>query len=110
MQKRMKRTYIIHFSNHFVMMQIFISKEELGGSKVRQLWFQFSPPLFNKAVKNDVEKAVVTSVTLRDFGPFSPLHLMRCGILKNCERCPKRFIHQAFLMELKQLTGQAVED
>jgi hypothetical protein len=38
------------------------------------------------------------------------LHLMRCAILKNCESCPKWFIHQAFLMELKQLTSQAVED
>jgi hypothetical protein len=46
-------------------------------------------------VKNDVEKAAVTSVTLRDFGPFSPLHLMRCGTLKNFERGPKWFIHQA---------------
>jgi hypothetical protein len=75
-----------------------------------QLGFHLWCTLFNRAVKNDVEKAVVTSVTLRDFGPFSPLHLMRCGLLKNCERCPKRFIHQAFLMELKQLTSQAVED
>jgi hypothetical protein len=61
-------------------------------------------------VKNDVEKAAVTSVTLSDFGPFSPLHLMRCGTLKNFERGPKWFIDQVFLMELKRLTSQAVEN
>ena len=82
MQKRMKRTYIIHFSNHFVMMQIFFSKEELGGSKVRQLWFQFSPPLFNKAVKNDVENVLVTKVITRESAVFCALHWIGCDM--NC--------------------------
>jgi hypothetical protein len=78
--------------------------------RVVQLGFHLWCTLFNRAVKNDVEKAAVTSVTLRDLGPFSPLHLMRCGILRNCESGPKWFIHQAFLMELMQLTSQAAED
>jgi len=78
MQKRMKRTYIIHFSNHFVMTQIFFSKEELGGPKVRQLWFQFSPPLFNKAVKNDVENVLVTKVITRQSAIFYALHWIGC--------------------------------
>jgi hypothetical protein len=63
--------------------------------RVVQLCFHLWCTLFNRAVKNDVEKAAVTSVTLSDFGPFSPLHLMRCGTLKNFERGPKWFIHQA---------------
>jgi len=64
------------------MTQIFFSKEELGGPKVRQLWFQFSPPLFNKAVKNDVENVLVTKVITRESAVFCALHWIGCDM--NC--------------------------